>query len=92
MPANFDLRRWAENTLIRAGAARRCQRHMVLHVASTLKAAHNAVAVARLNQLPGISPDGAELAILEVYVGLPERCSQCSGSSQLSPLDAGGMG
>ena len=91
MASNFDLRSWAENTLLRAGAAKRCPKHKVLHASSSLKAAHGAIAVARLNRLPGISADGAELAILEVYVNLPDHCELCTGLVRLSPVDAGGV-
>lgn len=88
--SSFDLRGWAEGTLIRAGAARRCPKHNLLHAASTLKEAHKAIAVARLNHLPGITADGAELAVLEVYVTLPDHCERCEGSVQRSPVKAGG--
>lgn len=90
MAAVFDLRSWAEETLIRGGAARRCPAHRTLHAAADLAAAHSTIAVARLNRLPEISADGAELAILEVYVSLPDHCEQCTGSLRLSPADAGG--
>ena len=89
MAAVFDLRNWAEEALIRGGAARRCPAHRTLHAASDLAAAHSTVAVARLNRLPGISADGAELAVLEVYVDLPDHCDRCTGSVRLSPVDAG---
>ena len=91
MASEFDLRKWAEETLIRGGAARRCPKHDTIHATSTLKAAHYSVAIARLNRLPGISADGAELAVLEVYVALPERCERCGGLVQLSPAGAGGV-
>lgn len=89
---NFDLRGWAEATLIRSGAARRCSKHDLLYAASTLQAAHKAVAVARLNRLPGITADGAELAVLEVYVNLPDHCDRCTGAARPRPIDAGGVG
>lgn len=73
----FDLRQWAEQTLVRAGAARQCPRHGVTISDGNEGAVKRAVAIGRMNHLPRISADGAELALLETYISLNDSCPKC---------------
>lgn len=73
----FDLRQWAEQTLVRAGAARRCPHHQLTFSEGNEGAVKRAVAVGRMNHLPKISADGAELALLETYISLCDSCQKC---------------
>lgn len=73
----FDLRQWAEQTLARAGAARQCPHHGLTFSEPNDGAVRRAIAVGRMNHLPGISADGAELALLETYLSLNDRCPAC---------------
>jgi hypothetical protein len=40
-------------------------------------AVNQTVAIGRENPLDGMTPDGAELAILETYLSLPDTCEMC---------------
>jgi hypothetical protein len=75
---DFDLRRWVEYRLLHADAIRICEHHNVLISNENATAVQNAVHVARLAPFPSITQDGAELALLEVFLSLPGACPQCN--------------
>jgi hypothetical protein len=68
---------WAHESLIRASAARRCAYHN--HIVSNQddRAVRQAVIVARLGNESQQSADSAELAILESFLALPDKCPRC---------------
>lgn len=74
----FDLPTWAARTLVRAGAAMLCDRHQTIFASPGGLAINSAIIAARLNRIAGLSADGAELAVLEVYLKLAPSCIVCS--------------
>lgn len=72
-----DIRQWSLKHLVHNGAATVCPDHGFITVVENIPAVHQAVSAARQHPLPGISADGAELAILETYLSLPEHCPVC---------------
>jgi hypothetical protein len=75
---NPNIIQWAERSLTVAGAAVRCPDHDLVRSRSDTAAVRRAVLVGRLASFEGLSPNAAELALLETYLQLPERCPHCA--------------
>lgn len=75
---NPSIIQWAERSLTVAGAAVRCSDHDLVRSKSDTAAVRRAVLVGRLASFEGLSPNAAELALLETYLRLPERCPLCA--------------
>jgi hypothetical protein len=68
---------WAQESLVRAGAAVRCLVHDTTYSTGNDAAVRRAVTIGRLNPLQGISANGTELALLETYLSLSVSCPHC---------------
>ena len=73
----MTLDEWAERGLIREGGASVCHRHGYIVAGKKPALVWKAVAKARMAPPGQLSPDGAELTILEKYLALPARCPGC---------------
>jgi hypothetical protein len=62
---------WAKESLVRAGAAERSIHGLVYSIEDNC-AVRKAVVVVRLNPFEDLSPNAAELAVLETYLNLPD--------------------
>ena len=71
------LDEWAERGLIREGGASVCHRHGYIVAGKKPASVWKAVATARATPPAQLSPDGAELTILEKYLALPAKCPKC---------------
>lgn len=74
---NPAIIQWAQKSLIIAGAATRCHDGCVIPLEDSASAVSRTVTIARLAAFDGLSPDAAELAILETYLQLAPRCASC---------------
>lgn len=75
---NPNIIQWAERSLTVAGAAVRCSDHNLVRSKSDTAAVRRAVLIGRLASFEGLSANAAELALLETYLRLPERCPHCA--------------
>lgn len=73
---------WARRSLIIAGAATLCGEHGTVCATGCASSVRRAVTIARLTSFEGLSPNAAELAILETYLRLAEQCSHCACQPQ----------
>jgi hypothetical protein len=73
----MDIREWAQRALVEAKAAFICYEHGFIVATTNVPAVNGCVASVRAHPLRGISQDGAELAVLQVYLSLPESCPGC---------------
>lgn len=69
---------WAERSLMTAGAAVRCADHDHVRSKCDTAAVRRAILIGRLARFEDLSPNAAELALLETYLQLPERCPHCA--------------
>lgn len=84
MLSNPTIIGWVERSLVRAGAALRCEQHGGLRSTGDDAAARNAVIVGQLARFDDLSPDAIELIFLEKYISLSSECPDCDGSGQLN--------
>lgn len=82
---NPAIIQWAHRSLIAAGAAIRCDDGQIIRAERSAPAVRRAVIIARLASFDGLSPDAAELAILETYLQLAERRTHCAPLPQVIP-------
>lgn len=75
---NPNIIQWAERSLTIAGAAVRCLDHDLIRSKSDVAAVRRAVMFGRLACFEGLSPNAAELALLETYLQMPDRCPHCA--------------
>jgi hypothetical protein len=81
MLINPNIIRWAKETLIRAGAARRCPAHGEIQAVEDDTAVRRAVLLVRMNPFEDLSPNASELALLETYLSLSQNCQKCTSST-----------
>ena len=74
---NPNIIKWAEKSLLVAGAAVQCPDHDCIRSRNDPAAVRRAVSIGRLVRFEDLSPDAAELALLETYLQLPECCPHC---------------
>lgn len=84
MLKNPSVISWAQEALVRAGAAYRCDTHGAAQSTRDDAAVRRAVIIGRLNPFEDLSPNGAELALLETYLSLSLKCSDCASVSNAS--------
>jgi hypothetical protein len=82
---NPAIIQWAQRSLIAAGAATRCHDGSVVRAEGNASAVRRTVIIARLASFDGLSPDAAELAILETYLQLAPQRANCVPQPQASP-------
>jgi hypothetical protein len=75
---------WVQRSLVRAGAALRCEHHGNLRSTGDDAAARSAVIVGQLARFDDLSANAIELILLETYLSLSNECPDCVGSSQLT--------
>lgn len=81
---------WVQQSLVRAGAAVRCDQHGGFKSTGDDAAARRAVIVGQLARFDDLSANAVELILLETYLSLPSECLDCESSSQgtyLAPDD-----
>jgi hypothetical protein len=74
----MNIREWAQRGLVETGAAFVCEEHGFIVATTNIPAVRRSVSFARVNPLPDLSPDEAELSTLEEYLSLPDTCSGCN--------------
>jgi hypothetical protein len=76
-PTIRSLRGWAINALQDAGAIRECEEHGWMQDRADPHARERAVDIAREDPPPGVSPQAAAVAIVEVLDSVGDTCPQC---------------
>lgn len=77
MLINPTIINWAKQTLLRAGAARRCPAHGEIESVEDDTAVRRAVLLVRINPFEDLSANASELALLETYLSLSQKCPEC---------------
>lgn len=80
---------WVQRSLVRAGAATRCEQHGGFKSTGDDAAARRAVVVGQLARFDDLSANAIELILLETYLSLPSECADCDSSSQLTYVAPG---
>jgi hypothetical protein len=76
-PAIRTLRGWAISVLQEAGAIRECEEHGWMQDRADPHARDRALLVAREYPQPGVSPEAAAVAIVEVLESIGDTCPEC---------------
>jgi hypothetical protein len=76
-PAIRTLRGWAISVLQESGAIKECDEHGWMQDRADPHARERALAEARLDPPPGVSPDKAAAALADVLDGIGDSCPEC---------------
>jgi hypothetical protein len=76
-PAFRTIEGWARSVLIEAGAIHECQEHGWAKDCADPHARDRALDMARQDPPPGVSPQAAAVAILEVLDSIGDTCPEC---------------
>ena len=76
-PKIRSLRGWAIEVLTEAHAIRECEDHGWMRDRADPHARERANSIARQEPPPGVSPDAASAAILEVLESIGDTCPEC---------------
>jgi hypothetical protein len=68
---------WARVVLVDAGAIRECEEHGWMKDRADPHARERAIAAARLDPPPGVTPDDAVAAIEDVLGSIGDSCPEC---------------
>jgi hypothetical protein len=68
---------WARMVLLDAGAIRECEEHGWMKDRADPHARERAIAAARLDPRPGLTPDDAAAAIEDVLGSIGDSCPEC---------------
>lgn len=77
LPAIRTLRGWAISVLHEAHAIRECEYHGWAKDQADPHARDHAVAIARQQPAPGLSPDAAEAELREFLDSIGDACPEC---------------
>jgi hypothetical protein len=73
-PAIRTLHGWAISVLLEAGAIRECEEHGWMQDRADPHARERAFDIARQEPSPGVSAEGAAVAVAEVLDGIGDTC------------------
>lgn len=76
-PAIRTLRGWAISALQEAGAIRECEEHGWMQDRTDPHARERGFEIARRDPPPGVSPQAAAVAIVEVLDSIGDACPEC---------------
>jgi len=76
-PAFRTIEGWARSVLIEAGAIHECEEHGWATDRTDPHARDRALDMARQDPPPGVSPQAAAVAILEVLDSIGDTCPEC---------------
>jgi hypothetical protein len=76
-PATRTLRGWAISVLLGAGAIRECDEHGWMQDRADPHAREHAVDNARLDPPPGLTPEAAAVAVVDVLDSIGDTCPEC---------------
>ena len=81
-PAIKTLRGWAVSTLQEVGAIRECDEHGWMQDRADPHARERAFAIARQDPPPGVPPDAAVAAVIDILDSFGDTCPECPPESQ----------
>ncbi len=76
-PITRTLSGWAKSVLQEAGAIRECQEHGWMRDRADPHAREHALDIARSDPPPGVSPQAAAVAVVEVLDSIGDTCPEC---------------
>jgi hypothetical protein len=80
-PAFRSIEGWARSVLLEAGAIRECEEHGWMKERADPHARDRALLVAREEPPPGVSPEAAAVAVVEVLESIGDSCPECPPES-----------
>lgn len=84
MLTNPTIIKWAKETLLRAGAIKRCPMHKELQSVEDDTAVRRAILLVRINPFEDLSANASELALLETYLSISQNCQKCAANTAAS--------
>ena len=72
---------WVRCVLLEAGAIRECEEHGWMKERADPDARDRALLIAREDPPPGVSPEAAAVAVMEVLESIGDRCPECPPES-----------
>jgi hypothetical protein len=76
-PITRTLGGWATSVLQEVGAIRECQEHGWMRDRADPHARKHALEIARSDPPPGVSPQAAAVAVVEVLDSIGDTCPEC---------------
>lgn len=76
-PAYRTIEGWARSVLLEAGAIRECEEHGWMQDHADPQARDRAFEMARETPPPGVSPEAAAVAVVEVLDEIGDTCPEC---------------
>jgi hypothetical protein len=80
-PAFRTVEGWARSVLFEAGAIRECEEHGWAKDRADPHARERAFLIARQDPPPGVSPEAAVVAVVEVLESIGDSCPECAPDS-----------
>jgi hypothetical protein len=76
-PAYRAIEGWARSVLFEAGAIQECEEHGWAKDRADPHARERAFLIARQDPPPGVSPEAAAVAVVEVLESIGDSCPEC---------------